>query len=105
MTNKEGWVNIGHFLNCNKVKALKVGAEEIAEACVDSLELDVSEDKLTIRRKENAALPPQSEMRKRDAKGLDKSNPKMMLKGKDLPEDRFDDKGNFILSEKDFNDP
>ena len=58
MTNKEGWVNIGHFLNCNKVKALKVGAEEIAEACVDSTDLDVSEDKLTIRRKENLPLPP-----------------------------------------------
>jgi len=58
MTNKEGWVNIAHFLNCNKVKTLKVGAEEIAEACADSVEVDVSEDKLTIRRKENAALPP-----------------------------------------------
>ena len=58
MTNKEGWVNIAHFLNCNKVKALKVGAEEIAEACADSTEIDVSEDKLTIRRKDNLALPP-----------------------------------------------
>ena len=43
-------------------------------------------------------------MRKRDVKAGDKSNPMEKSKGKD-PEDRFDDKGMFILSEKDFNDP
>ena len=43
-------------------------------------------------------------MRKRDVKAADKSSPMLKSKGKD-PEDRFDDKGNFILSEKDFNDP
>ena len=44
-------------------------------------------------------------MRKRDLKALDKSDPTAIKgKGKD-PEDRFDEKGNFILSEKDFNDP
>jgi len=61
-------VNIAHFLNCNKVKTLKVSGEDIAEACQDSEEVDVSADKLKIRRKENKALPPESEMRKRDSK-------------------------------------
>ena len=70
--NKEGWVNIGHFLNCNKIKVMKLKSEEIAEACHDSDALDVSTDKLKIRRKDNKALPEASEMRKRDAKAGDK---------------------------------
>lgn len=63
--------------------------------------MDVSKDKLKIRRKENKALPDAGEMRKRDGKAHDKSE----AKKKAEPEDRFDDKGNFILTEKDFSDP
>ena len=40
-TDKEGWISIGHFLNCNKVKQMKISQEEIAEACKGSEELDV----------------------------------------------------------------
>jgi hypothetical protein len=43
-------VNIAHFLNCNKVKALKVSAEEIASATKDSEVLEVSKDMLKVRR-------------------------------------------------------
>ena len=32
-TDKEGWVSIAHFLNCNKVKSMGVSSEKIAEAC------------------------------------------------------------------------
>jgi len=61
-------------LNCNNIKALKVEGAEIADACKDSLELDVSEDKLKIRRKDNKDLPEESEMRKRDSKAAAKTD-------------------------------
>lgn len=38
-TDKEGWVSIAHFLNCNKVKQMGISSEQIAESCVDSTEL------------------------------------------------------------------
>ena len=101
-TNKEGWVNIGHFLNCNKVKSLNITGDEIADACHDSEVLDVSEDKLKIRRKDNLELPV-AEMRKRDSKAVGKNGAAADEKKKG--EDRFDDKGNFIMAEKDFSDP
>jgi len=56
-TNKEGWVNIAHFLNCNKVKQLKITAADISAACVDSDQVEISTDKLKVRRSENKALP------------------------------------------------
>lgn len=36
VVDKEGWVAIAHFLNCNKVKAMKINQDKIAEACKDS---------------------------------------------------------------------
>ncbi len=71
-TDKEGWVAITHFLNCNKVKALQVSSEKIAEACGDSTEVDVSEDKTKIRRTANKELPALNTERKRDAKAAGK---------------------------------
>jgi hypothetical protein len=100
-TNKEGWVNIAHFLNCNKVKQLKISAADIAAACADSEEVDVSNDKLKVRRHENKALPEKSEARKRDNKGDDKAPKK-----KDEGVDDYDEKtGKVILTERDFSDP
>jgi hypothetical protein len=101
-TNKEGWVNIGHFLNCNNIKKLEVDGDAIADACKDSEALDVSEDKLKIRRKDNLALP-EAEMRKRDNKAESK-NADGIAKKKE-GEDRFDENGKFIMAEKDFSDP
>ena len=91
-------------MNCNKVKALKVGGEEIAEACVDSEELEVSEDKLKIRRKENRVLPPQSIERKRDSKAHSKTDDVNNRRYRAPEDGRIDDKGMFF-SERDFNDP
>jgi hypothetical protein len=55
--NKDGWVDITHFLQCNKVKAPKVDVKEICLACASSEMLEVSENELQIRRKENRSLP------------------------------------------------
>ena len=71
ITDKEGWVSIGHFLNCNKVKTLKVTQDQIAEACKDSKELDVHDAKDKIRRKGNKTLP-EKETKRREAKAADK---------------------------------
>ena len=55
--NKDGYVDIAHFLNCNKVKALKVEIKDICLACAGSEMLEVSENELQIRRKDNRSLP------------------------------------------------
>lgn len=100
-TNKEGWVNIAHFLNCNKVKQLKITAADISAACVDSDQVEISTDKLKVRRSENKALPAAQEQRKRDAKFDDKAPKK-----KDEGVDDYDEKtGKVILTERDFSDP
>ena len=41
------------FLNCNKIKKMKITEEQIAESCTDSELVELSEDKKMIRRKEN----------------------------------------------------
>ena len=105
-TDKEGWVSIGHFLNCNKVKALKVSQEQIAEACTDSSEVDVHSDKTKIRRKDNKAMP-EKELKRRDAKVADKEKSAMAKQGGAAAqqEDEFDADGKIILVEKDFDNP
>jgi len=40
--DKEGWVLISHFLNCNKVKSMGISQAQIADACADSTDIDVS---------------------------------------------------------------
>ena len=40
--DKEGWVLISHFLNCNKVKSMSISPAQIADACADSTDVDVS---------------------------------------------------------------
>ena len=71
ITDKEGWVSIAHFLNCNKVKQMSITQEQIAEACKDSEEVEVHEGKTKIRRKGNKPLPEKAE-RKRDVKAAEK---------------------------------
>lgn len=38
----DGYVEIEHFLKCNKVKKMKVGISQIAASLKDSTELEVS---------------------------------------------------------------
>ena len=92
-------MNIAHFLNCNKVKALKVTAGEIAEANADSEVLEVSKDKLKVRRVGNPELPEME--KKRDAK----ANQKTGGAAKDQGVDEYDENGKVIMVEKDFSDP
>lgn len=51
--DKEGWILITHFLNCNKVKQQKWTATEIAEAVKDSTKIDLNKNKLSVRRAGN----------------------------------------------------
>lgn len=68
--------------------------------CVDSNEVEVSEDKTQIRRRENAPLPELNTERKRDAKAAGKA------KAPEEPEeDQVDANGRVVLVEKDFDNP
>jgi len=64
LTDKEGYVAISHFLNCNKVKEMKINADQIASAIADSSEVDLSEDKTKVRRAGNKALPEKQDRRR-----------------------------------------
>lgn len=102
LVDKEGWVAIAHFLNCNKVKNLGIGLKQIGEACKDSTEVEVSKDGTKIRRAGNKELPAFSNERKRDAKATDKNAAAV---AKAAQEDEFDKDGKIILVEKDFDNP
>jgi hypothetical protein len=68
---------------------------------VGSTEVEVSTDKLKVRRTGNKALPDKMEQRKRDNKADDKSSKK-----KDEGVDDYDEvTGKVILTERDFSDP
>ena len=71
MTDKEGWVECKHFLNCNKVKAMNITVEKIAAAVNEGSEkVEMSKDKKKLRRIGNPKLPePQ---RKRETKATEK---------------------------------
>jgi hypothetical protein len=98
--DKEGWVLITHFLNCNKIKTLKLTATQISNAVKDSTKLELSKNKLSVRRVGNPALPEFLE-KKRDAKAADKQQEKQAK----TQEDIFDEDGKVILTEKDFDNP
>lgn len=101
-TDKEGWCAIAHFLNCNKVKAMAIDAEKIAESCAESEAVEVSADKTKIRRKDNAPLPERNMERRRDAKANEKAGGNTT---KAPEEDQFDADGKIVLVEKDFDNP
>lgn len=50
-------MNINHFLNCNKIKAMKVSGADIADAVADSEAVEVCKKRLNVRRIGNPALP------------------------------------------------
>ena len=41
-TDKAGWVDIAHFLNCNKVKNMGISSERIADSCAESTAVEVN---------------------------------------------------------------
>jgi len=53
--NKEGWLEIALILSCNKMKVMRATNEDVLASLGDS-KIEVSEDKLSIRRPGNLAL-------------------------------------------------
>ena len=104
-TDKQGWVDIAHFLNCNKIKNMKTSSAQIADACADSSEVDVNPDKTKIRRKGNKTLPERNTERRRDLKAAGKAGGESAAAAQQQQEDQFDADGKIILVEKDFDNP
>jgi hypothetical protein len=101
-TDKDGWVSIAHFLNCNKVKSMGISSEQIGNACGDSEAVEVNADKTKIRRKNNPPLPELNTDRKRDAKAAGKAGGGAAAAPE---EDQVGADGRVILVEKDFDNP
>lgn len=107
---QQGWLDINILLNCNKIKELKAGENDIVEAIKDSDKLEVSQDSKKIRRANNAPLPEKiakgsngTNSKKRDAKAEDKEESK-----KDESKEQeieYDERGNPILAPQDFENP
>jgi len=96
---------------CNKIKALKATTQDIAEAVKDSDKIEVSSDTMKLRRANNAPLPERAAstgdnggQKKRDAKASDKEDSKKQDESKEQ-EIEYDEKGNPILSQQDFENP
>lgn len=75
-SDKDGYIDIKLFLNCNKIK--QKGIKEIsmiAEAVDGSEEVELSECKTRIRRKDNKKLPEKKvrTLRKRESKASEKA--------------------------------
>ena len=103
-TDKAGWVDIAHFLNCNKVKNMGISSERIADSCVESTAVEVNSEKTKIRRKDNAPLPEASTERRRDAKAQGKAGGAAAANAAP-EEDQIGPDGRVILTEKDFDNP
>ena len=71
-------MNLKHFLNCNKIKAKGIkDIAVIAEAIADCADLELSDDKKSVRRAGNKALPEKKgSMRKRESKASAKEEHK-----------------------------
>ena len=74
--NKEGWLDLSLVMNCPKMKALSTDASEVTEAVTGSEEVELSEDKVQVRRIGNKSLPALKERRKRENKARDKEDEK-----------------------------
>lgn len=68
-----GYVALMLFMNCNKVKKLGITEAQIADGVKDSKLVELSDDKKSLRRKDNKPLPVQTgTLRKRDQKAQGK---------------------------------
>jgi len=54
--NKEGWLEVALILSCNKMKAMRATPDDVLASLVGS-KIEIAEDKLSIRRPGNLALP------------------------------------------------
>jgi hypothetical protein len=64
-----GYIDLEVFQKCNNIKKLAVTSEDIAKACKDSKDVELSKDLKKIRRSGNKALPEfKGTLRKRDSK-------------------------------------
>jgi hypothetical protein len=61
-TDKEGYVAVSHFLNCNNVKNAKWTADDIIKACTDSTLVEIKDQK--VRRAGNLPLPEKIEKKR-----------------------------------------
>jgi hypothetical protein len=104
--NDEGWLSIALLLNCNKVKQMKVKSESIADSLKDSELVEVSEDKLQIRRKDKTC--PEYEgaaSKKREEKAAAKEGSDAEEENKEENKEDVDPKTAGWLTEEDFNSP
>ena len=106
------------FLKCNNIIKLKVKAADILDAIADSETIEISKDKKKVRRVGNEALPEitaKEGRKKRDQKTQDKEEKKDEKKKSEKTEEgkeedvdsepELDGKGNFILTQHDFENP
>ena len=70
-TSADGFVDISHFLNCNKIKRLGIKTEEIVNAVKASSLLELSADDSKIRRKGNKPVPELSLLKKKITRETD----------------------------------
>ena len=103
-SNKEGYIELAVFLNCNNIKKMKIDTGKIAEAITDSTDVELSKDKKMVRRTGNKELPAQTgSLKKRETKAKVKEEEKKAVE--ELPEDfkvERDEKGRIIFDTKDF---
>lgn len=57
LENDHGWVDITHFLACNKIKNMGITKESIVEAVKGSTEIEADPTGEKLRRKDNKLLP------------------------------------------------
>jgi len=96
-TDKEGYISVTHFLNCNNVKKQGWKTEDIIAACKDSTLVEIKGQK--VRRAGNKELP-EFQVKKREVKANDKKPEQ-----EKIVEDQLDERGRPILVEKDFDNP
>jgi hypothetical protein len=101
--NKDGYVKLSLFLNCNKIKSLDTNVEAIAEALAGSEELEMKEDKSAVRRVGNKALPEKTgTLKKREQKAVEKDEKKNGVE-EEVP--IRDEQGRVIFLTQDFENP
>jgi hypothetical protein len=103
--NKDGYIDIGFILKCNKIKKLGVNSsKQIADAIADSKDVELDKEGKKIRRTANKALPAKiATSKKRDAKAEEKK----ASTAADPKEQEFepverDDMGRIKFCERDF---
>lgn len=65
----DGYVELEVFQKCNAIKKLNLTVEDIAKACADSKDVELSKDNKKIRRTGNKELPEKTgSLKKRDNK-------------------------------------